>query len=137
MAQTRLLAAAGILAVLLVATGALAWWSLATTRTETAAVHVVIVGPTGALFDGVVRVENATAYAALRAAAEAGNLSLDVEDYPGMGLYVRAVGGFAAKGPAGWIYEVDRGEGWVSGDRSAARYALHEGEALRWSWTDG
>jgi len=133
MARARLLAAAAILALLVGAAGALAWWSAAVPRAGEATVRLEVVGPDGPLFNGTVRLANATAYTALLAA----NLTLQVDEYPGMGIYVRAIGPYAAHGASGWIFAVDRGAGWVEGDRSAARFALHDGDALRWSWTDG
>lgn len=137
MPSRRLLLSAFLLAALLAGAGALAWWSQASGPGDTDRYAVEIVGPGGALFEGTVSVENATALSALQAAAREAGLEVDLEEYPGMGTYVRAVGPHRAGGPSGWVYQV-RVEGeWVSGDRSAADRPLRSGEALRWSWTEG
>jgi len=129
MARARLVLAAALLALLVGAAGALAWWSAATPRAGEATVRVEVVGPDGPLYNGTVTLANATAYAALVAT----HLPLQVDDYPGMGVYVRAIGPYAAHGASGWIFFVNG----AGGDRSAARYALHDGDTLRWTWTDG
>lgn len=134
----RSVLAFGALAVALLAAGAVAWYGAREPTGESGDHEVTIVGPANAtLFLQAVHVENATAYGALVAAARAGNLTVDSVEYSGMGVYVRAVGGFEARGAAGWVYEVRRDGAWVFGDRSAERYALAPGEAVRWSWTDG
>ncbi|GEM_PF-3717578 len=133
MGRARLAFAVALLALLLGGAGALAWWSAVSAPAGAAQVHVEIVGPQGALFNGTVRVANATALSALQEAARAGNLTVEVVEYPGMGAYVSRIGPYSAHGGAGWVYEVDG----VSGDRSAARLPLHDGDSLRWSWTDG
>lgn len=97
------------------------------------AFDVEVIGPQGALFAGPVRVDAATALLALQATG----LELETRTYPGMGTYVVSVAGHEASGPSGWVYEVLRGGAWSSGDRSAERYALEPGDALRWSWTRG
>lgn len=138
MGRARLLLSAALLTLLLGAAGALAFWSASHKAGESGAFSVTIVGPGNAtLFEGVVRVENATALSALQAAAREGGLDVATQNYPGMGVYVRAIGGHAAQGPNGWIYEISRGGAWVSGDRSAADYPLQAGDALRWRWTEG
>lgn len=96
-----------------------------------------IVGPHGSLFSGELQVENATALSVLLAAAERGGFEVELEEFPGMGAYVRAIGGHRAEGASGWVYEVWRDGAWASGDRSAAWHPLREGDALRWKWTDG
>lgn len=137
MASTRLLVALSLLGALLGGAGALAWWSQSAVQGDSAAFAVEIVGPDGVLFEGTVQVENATALSALQAAAARAGLELTLEEYPGMGTYVRAIGPHRAAGPTGWVYEVREESGWVSGDRSAAHRPLRAGEALRWSWTEG
>lgn len=97
------------------------------------AFEVEVIGPGGPLFAGTLRVENATALAALLATG----LPVVTEDYPGMGAYVRAVAGHEAAGAEGWVYEVLRGGAWRSGDRSADAFPLEPGDAVRWSWTHG
>lgn len=136
MPSARLLLSAALLVALVGAAGALAWWSGAG-EGESGSYPVSIIGPEGTLFEGIVRVENATALSALQAAAASAGLGIEMETYPGMGVYVRAIGGIRAEGPSGWVYEVREGDAWVSGDRSAAHRPLREGEALRWSWTPG
>lgn len=98
---------------------------------------VQVLGPDGALFDGEVRLANATALSALEAAAREAGLEVRVQRYPGMGSYVRAVGPYKAEGAAGWVYEVREGETWRGGDRSAEFYPLPAGAAVRWRWVDG
>lgn len=104
---------------------------------ETAEYEVVVEGPEGILFHERVHVPAATALTALQAAASAQGFTLTLEEYPGMGTYVRAIGEHHATGATGWIYEVLRDGGWTSGDRSAERFALEKDDALRWSWTTG
>jgi hypothetical protein len=100
----------------------------------TGAFAVQVVGPGDAsLFDGAVSVAEATALSALRATG----LPLETREYPGMGTYVVAVSGIRASGASGWVYEVERDGATVSGDRTAAAFPLHKGDALRWHWTDG
>lgn len=131
----RLVLAAGLLALLVGGSVALAAWQLAPAVGDAAPHRVEIVGPDGvALFEGDVQVESASALTLLRAAADKAGLTLEIEEYPGMGAYVRAVGPHRASGPSGWIYEVEKEGRWVGGDRSAAHYPLAEGEALRWKW---
>lgn len=133
MGRARLLLAASLLALLLGAAGALAWWSATETPPAGAQVRVSIVGPDGPLFNGTIRVANATALSALQAAAREANLTLGVQEYPGMGTYVSAIGPYAAHGASGWIYEVDG----APGDRSASRAPVHDGDVVAWRWTDG
>lgn len=137
MASARLLVAVSLLALLLGGAGALAWWSHASTPGESGSYEVEIVGPDGILFSGAVAVENATALSALQAAAARAGLAVQLEEYPGMGTYVRAIGPHRASGPTGWVYEVREPSGWTYGDRSAADRPLTAGEAVRWSWTEG
>lgn len=139
MGSARLALALAVLAVVSAGAVALAAWDRGASSTGASDVFDVrIVGPANAtLFSGLVQVENATALSALRAACEKGNVSLEVETFPGMGAYVRSIGGHRGHGGAGWIYEVTRPEGsTVSGDRTAASFALHKGEALRWRWVE-
>lgn len=131
----RLLLSGALLLALLGGAAALAAWQHQ--PPGGAGEHAVeIIGPEGPLFSGVVEVEQATALSALVAAADAAGLALTLEEYPGMGTYVRAVGPYRAEGSSGWIYEV-RPEGgeWILGDRSAALYPLQPGDAVRWRWT--
>lgn len=139
MAASRLVLAATLLLAGVAGAAYVAWSGGADAAGDSAAYPVQIVGPDGAaLYDGVVRVENATALSALQAAASEAGLALVIEEYPGMGAYVRAIGPHEAHGASGWIYELREGDGpWVPGDRSAGRHPLHEGMAMRWRWTDG
>src|SRR5438552_18370944 len=115
---------------LLVALGAGAfgvaeWERAAPGPTGETVVDVTIVGPANAtLFSGTLLVADATALTALRAACEPAGLAIETQEYPGMGTYVRAIGGYRAHGAAGWLYEVRSGAGsdWATGDRSAADY---------------
>ena len=131
-----------VLAVVLLAAGvAAAGAAYVALRPEgegaSGAFRVEVVGPEGILVDAVVRVENATALSALEAAAAQAGLGVELDRYPGMGAYVRAIGPHEARGAGGWIYEVHRGGAWIPGDRSGERWLLQEGDALRWRWTDG
>lgn len=123
------------LAFVLAGAGALAAWGMQRVPGETAAYRVEAIGPGGALLDEVVQVENGTALRALEAAAQARGLALSLAVYPGMGTYVRAIGGYEASGSTGWVYEVHRDGSWESGDRSAELYPLQKGDSVRWSWT--
>ncbi|MFA5861924.1 MAG: DUF4430 domain-containing protein [Candidatus Thermoplasmatota archaeon] len=116
---------------------ALAAWSHAGPLSTAGTFAVEIVGPSGQLYQGNVTVADATALSALRAACKHAGLALETEEYPGMGAYVRAIGGHRASGASGWVYEVHRNGTWLSADRSAGSYPLHAGDALRWSWTEG
>lgn len=133
----RLAASALILLLVLGGAGALAAWSWQRTEGATGVYRVEALGPEGAVLAEDVAVENATVLRVLEAAAARAGLALDVERYPGMGAYVRAIGPWEAGGPAGWVYEVHRDGAWVSGDRSAERFGLQKGDAVRWSWTAG
>lgn len=137
MGLARLTLAIGLLLVAGAGAVAVAAWHGPGPAPQTGSFDVGITGPANAsLFRGVVQVENATALSALRVACEKAGLALEVESYPGMGEYVRAIGGHRASGASGWIYEVSRGGATVSGDRSAAAFALHKGDALQWRWVD-
>lgn len=137
MARARLLVAAALLALTVGAAGALAYWSATREPAASGAFAVTIVGPGNAtLWSGRVDVENATALSALQAAGKVASLEVKTRDYPGLGTYVWSIGGHEARRADGWIYEVDRGQGWVAGDRSADQVALRAGDALRWRWTD-
>lgn len=126
------------LVVVLAGTGAVAAWGLSQQRAgDAGSFEVEAVGPEGRLFLTTVALEEATALSALIAAADENELPLSVEEYPGMGTYVRAIGPYRAEGAMGWIYEVRRDGEWVSGDRSAAYFGLQKGDALRWTWTSG
>lgn len=115
--------------------GALAWYGALSPPGDTAAYRVVVVGPEGELLNATAQVENATALSALQVAAGDAGLALVLEEYPGMGTYVRAIGGHRATGASGWVYHVLGDATWVAGDRSAASYPLQAGETVRWSWT--
>lgn len=124
-------------AALLLVGGVAAYGVLQPRLGETAEYDVVAVGPEGILFEERVHAPEATALSALQVAATAQGLALTLEEYPGMGTYVRAIGEHRATGANGWIYEVLREGEWTSGDRSAERFALEKDDALRWSWTTG
>lgn len=127
------------LVLALVASGAGAAAYVATRGADAVAgTHAVrIEGPAGTLFDDSVSVERATALSVLLAAAGKGGFGVEVDEYPGLGAYVRAIAGHEASGTSGWIYEVSSADGgWVAGDRSAALRALAPGEAVRWRWIE-
>lgn len=126
-----------LVAALALAGGVAAWGYAQPRAGESATYDVSALGPSGPLLEERVDVADATALSALQAAATRAGFALDLEEYPGMGTYVRAVGGHRASGASGWVYEVLRGGTWTSGDRSAAVYPLQKGDALRWSWTAG
>lgn len=138
MGSARLLVAIVLLASGLAAAGA-AYVTLHDGASGATDVYGIdIVGPDGvSLFSGEVRVENATVLDVLLAATERAGLEVETEEYPGMGTYVRAIGGYRAYGMSGWTYEIWRGEEWIRGDRSAAYKAMEPGDALRWRWVDG
>lgn len=132
--------AASVLLLALLVGGAGAYALLADLKPGPAgAYRVRVEGPRSAiLFEGSVDVEGATALSVLEAAAERARLALEVERYPGMGAYVRAIGDHRATGGSGWVYEVRApGGAWVSGDRSAELYDLAPGDEVRWRWTEG
>jgi len=131
----RLLASVVLLALVLGGAGALAAWGAQRAPGESATYRVEVLGPEGALADVEVDVPEATALSALLAAAEREGLPVELSQYPGMGAYVRSIGGHEARGASGWVYEVLREGVWTSGDRSAERFPLQKGDALRWSWT--
>lgn len=136
MASPRLLAALLLLALLAGGAGALAYRYTAG-QGAPGGYEVVIQGPEGPLYAGTVQVEaaDATALGALQAAARAAGLAVETEEYPGMGTYVRSVGGHRAAGASGWLYEVRHDGRWSHGDRSAAHFPLAPGDAVRWTWT--
>lgn len=113
---------------------ALAVWALPATG-ATDAYPVLVLGPEGPLLDVTVTVESATVLLALEQACAERAIDLEVERFPGMGTYVRAIAGHRADGADGWIYEVLRDGAWINGDRSAEYFALEGGDAVRWSWT--
>lgn len=120
----------------LLGTGAVVAWGLSQQHEgEDGRYEVEALGPDGRLFLETVALEDATALSALQAAAAAQGIALALEEYPGMGTYVRGIGGHRAEGASGWIYEVQRDGSWIGGDRSAAFFGLQKGDALRWSWT--
>lgn len=126
------------LVVALGAAGALATWGMQRETGDADRYPVQVVGPSGiVVLDTTVHVEAATVLLVLRSAAEAEGVPLELVEYPGMGTYVRAIGGHRAAAATGWIYEVQRDGAWISGDQSAAYFALHNGDATRWTWTDG
>lgn len=99
---------------------------------------VRVVGPGGAaLLERRVHVEAATALSVLQEAARASDVAVETLEYPGMGTYVQAIGGHAATGASGWIYEIVRGGETIPGDRSAALRPLEAGDAVVWRWVDG
>lgn len=136
MATGKLAAALALLAAG-AAVGAAAYASTRAGPGATGAFDVEVVGPDGPVLSATVEVEDATALSALQAAAARAGVDVRTERYPGMGVYVRAIGPHAASGPSGWIYEVRRDGAWTGGDRSAASFPLQPGDALRWRWTEG
>lgn len=131
--MVRALVAAALLVASLGAVAGLVWWSASTGAGDDGAHPVLVVGPGATLFDAVVTVEGATALSLLQATG----LDVELETYPGMGAFVRSIEGHRAEGGSGWIYEVDRGEGWTAGDRSPADLALGPGDRLAWRWSAG
>jgi len=126
-----------LLVLALGAAGALAAYGAQRQEGADASFHVLALGPEGPLLDEAVEVEDATVLRALEAAAARAGLALRLEEYPGMGTYVRSIGQWTAQGATGWVYEVERDGAWRSGDRSAEFYALEKGDAMRWTWTSG
>lgn len=127
-----------LLLAALAGTGAVAAWGMSQQREGDSGTYAVeAIGPDGPLFLETVALDDATALRALEVAAERRGFALTLEEYPGMGTYVRAIGPHVAAGASGWVYEVERGGSWISGDRSAEIFALQKGDALRWSWTSG
>jgi hypothetical protein len=135
--RSRAILAAALLAALAAGGVALAAWTHGGAGGGAGVFDVAIVGPSSALFHGNVTAANATALTLLQAAAVQARLTVHTRDYPGMGTYVDAIGGYEARGAAGWVYAVERGGAWIGGDRTAAAFPVHPGEALRWSWTEG
>lgn len=117
--------------------GALAVWGMPRAPGEPGVYHVEAIGPDGTVLDARVHVPDATALRALEAAAQASGIALELERYAGMGTYVRAIGGHAARGASGWVYEIQRDGALMNGDRSAEFFPLEQGDAVRWSWTGG
>lgn len=98
---------------------------------------VRVIGPQGLVFEGEVRVDEATALSVLLAAGRMGGFKVEVAEYPGMGAYVWSIAGHEARGASGWVYEVVRDGATRNGDRSAALQPLQPGDAVTWRWTDG
>lgn len=69
--------------------------------------------------------EGATAYDALMAT----KLSVNAEE-SSYGMYVTAVGGYAAEGSAGWMYYVNGEEASVACDE----YELADGDEVSWTY---
>lgn len=124
-----------LLAVALVAVGGLAAWGMQRASGDSATYAVEAIGPDGPVLHATVRVDDATVLRALQAAAHAQKIPLRLEQYPGMGTYVRSIAGHEARGATGWIYEVQHEGAWTSGDRSAEFYPLQKGDSVRWTWT--
>lgn len=129
MGRARLLLALAAL-LLLVGAGAAAYVAFREPSGGPGTRALLVEGPSGVLFDGPVHAETGTAFGVLRASG----LAIETAEYP-MGTYVVAIGGHRASGPAGWVYEVLRDGAWLAGDRSAADFAVHPGETVRWRWT--
>lgn len=123
----RALLAATLLVLALAALAAVAWSTMGGGPGDAGEHDVLVVGPEGTLYDGRTSAPEATALSLLQATG----LDVEVETYPGMGAFVRAIEGHAAQGGAGWIYEVDG----APGDRSPAERALAAGERLAWRWS--
>lgn len=134
----RRLLSLAIFVLALASAGALAAWGAQRAEGATDEFPVLAIGPEGGtILNARVAVADATVLRALQAAAAPAGVALELVDYPGMGTYVRAIGGHAAGGATGWVYEVHREGAWLTGDRSAERYSLQKGDAVRWSWTAG
>lgn len=137
MGSARVLLPFALLVALVGAGAAFAVHAIQRDAGESGEYRVTAEGPEGLVLDETVRVENATVLRALEAAAAQAGLTIDVERYPGMGEYVRAIGPWRAAGASGWIYEVREEDGsWTGGDRSAGLYALRGGAHVRWRWAD-
>lgn len=134
MPSWRLAGSLAALAATLGAAAALAAWG-APGVGATGSFDLEVLGPQGALLSERVEAADATALSLLQVACAARGIEIELERYPGMGAYVRAIGGHRAEGASGWVYEVQRGGVWVNGDRSAEDFPLQKGDALRWSWT--
>lgn len=129
-----------LLLVALLAGGAVAllWQPVATGDAVVA--HVQVQGPDGTLFEG--EVSAATALEALQEAGRRGGFEVVVETHGAFGggcrgAYVVQVGDHRAGGGSGWVYDVQREDGWMRPVHSAACQALEEGQRVRWSWSDG
>lgn len=101
----------------------------------TGEVRVSIVGRDGeTLWNGTVRVENATGLTALAEAARVGGFTYRVRDYGGMGAYVEEIAGQEASGPEGWKYWTLEDGRFVEGDRSSEFAPLQDGGWVHWRW---
>lgn len=127
-----------LLAGALILAGGVAAWGLQQQRAGADGTYSVeVVGPGGHLVLATnVTLASATALSALEAAAAEQGAALELEEYPGMGTYVRAIGPYRASGANGWVYEVHRAGAWLSGDRSASFFPLERADVLRWAWTE-
>ncbi|MHB8587006.1 MAG: hypothetical protein ACYDDF_14345 [Thermoplasmatota archaeon] len=104
--------------------------------TAARAYEVTIVARNETIWNGTLRLSNATALSGLLAACGRARCNVTTVEYPGLGTYVSAIGPYRASGPSGWLYEVLVAGRWSLGDRSAARFPLGNAMALRWRWTD-
>lgn len=97
---------------------------------------LVVVEPGGSVvYEGVVTPGNATALGVLDAGADDGGFPYETETH-GMGVQVVSINGTRNEGSSGWVYRV-RSEGeWCWGDRSPDRYAVGEGDRVRWEWSE-
>src|SRR5439155_19334872 len=95
MGVARLAIAIGLLVTLAAGAVAVAAWERSSSSAAASgAFPVAIVGPANATpFDGTVRVAAANAVSALRARCEQGHLDVETVEYPGMGTYLRPIGG--------------------------------------------
>lgn len=85
-----------------------------------------------ALFDREIAVREPTALSALQRAAALGGFEVEVVEYPGQGAYVVRIAAWRATADEGWLYCV--GEPCTHPPLAADRYALKEGDRLRWHW---
>lgn len=130
-----------LLAVAAVATVAAVAWLLLGNAPEgqDGRYAIGITGPEGPVWNGTVTAAG-TPLAVLRAAGAAGGFAVDVEGR-GCQAYVRAIDGHAARGDAGWLFEVhddpdgDGERSWRHPLRSAGCVPLAPGDAVRWTWS--
>lgn len=145
LASARVVPSAILLAA--VVAGALWVWHLSPDAAggEPGTYRLDVVGPGAhSMFNGTVDVaQPATALLVLQAWSNETGTPVVVTRHPSVSptdcgqAYVQSIGGDAAHGGSGWVYEVWHQGTWRFGEESAACHALHAGDRVRWSWTDG
>lgn len=97
-----------------------------------AEVRVVVAKNETELFDREIAVREPTALSALQEAGRLGGFEVEVDTYPGQGAYVRRIAAWRETGTEGWLYCV--GDPCRHPPLAADRYALKDGDLLRWHW---